>query len=123
MNDKLDESLGPNPWCFISLLPPLFFRTADGVVEVAVDSVAVSFRAFPHVLLQISLQRRRQWGNVQSEGHATQETGMLQTSHRTNTMSVGKTNIGSDSIGLARVWYTYAYDLPEYAHDHSTRSR
>ena len=84
MNDKLDESLGPNPRCFISFLPPLFFRTADGVVEVAVDPVAVSFRAFPHVL-QFFLQRRGQWGNVQSEGHAMKETGMLQTSHRTNT--------------------------------------
>ena len=87
MDDKLDESFGPNPRRFISFLPPLFFRTADGVVDIAVDSVAVSFRAFPHALLQISLQRRGQ-----SEGHPTKETGLLQTSHRTNTYECRRKN-------------------------------
>ena len=53
VNDKFDERLGPNPWRFISLLLPLLFRTADGIVEVAVDSITVLCRAFPDVLLQI----------------------------------------------------------------------
>ena len=50
---KLDESLGPNPQRCISLLLPLLFGTADGVVEVAADSVAVPVCAFHDVPLEI----------------------------------------------------------------------
>ena len=75
VNEKLDESLGPNPRRCISLGLPCLFRAVDGVVEVAADSVAVPFHAFPDVPLELFLPQRGQKGKFHFEGHATKGAG------------------------------------------------
>ena len=76
MDDKFDESLWPNRWGTISLLLPLLFRTADGVVEVSVNSITIiPFHEFFYVPLQIFLPRREPKEIYISKIHTTQGVG------------------------------------------------